>query len=605
VKRKLIQLVGSVFSIKRQGIRWSVCLIALVLAGVVPSFAKTLTVTNTDDSGPGSLRDAIATADPGDRIEFSVTGTITLSSGSLTLDKNLTIKGPGAAQLAISGGGNSVLVINSGVISISDLSIQHGEVRTPPYLGAGILNHGTLTLTESTVSDNDNEAGSGGGIYNDGTLTLVGSTISKNYTFYSGGGIANSGSLTLINTTVSGNATAEGNGGGIVNGGALTLINSTVSGNFSFNGGGIYNSGTLTAASSAVSGNGTQIDGAGGGVYNQGGTVTVTDSTFAGNSALTVTGGGGIYNDDGTFTVTSSTIAENSSGYQGGGIFNNDGTFTVTNSTIADNSTGRQGGGIYNVGTFTIKSSLVVNNGAAGNCDSSGGTATSLGYNISDDDTCTSSFTAIGDENNVIPGAGLDTKGLQNNGGPTQTIALLPGSPAVDHIPVADCTDTNGNPVKTDQRGIKRPQGPACDVGAFELVETVPFSNFTALLAIQTGHNPGFGLTARFTLGSGGDSFAPLTQPVTLQIANYTVDIPAGSFPQLWNSPSTPYIYDGTINGTKLVVGVIPLGGKSYEFNAAGSPVAWTNVTNPVTVSLTAGNDGGGSTPVRAFIDKH
>jgi nitrous oxidase accessory protein NosD len=103
-----------------------------VLGGAVPSFAKTLTVTNTDDSGPGSLRDAISTADPGDTIEFSVTGAITLTSGSLTLDKNLTIKGPGAAQLAISGGGNPVLVINSGVIAISGLTIQNGEVHAPP-----------------------------------------------------------------------------------------------------------------------------------------------------------------------------------------------------------------------------------------------------------------------------------------------------------------------------------------------------------------------------------------------------------------------------------------------------------------------------------------
>jgi hypothetical protein len=134
VIRKLIHLVGSLLSIQAQGNRWSVCLLALVLAGAMPSFAKTLTVTNTDDSGPGSLRDAIATADPGDRIEFSITGTIQLAqtSGSLTLDKNLTIKGPGAAQLAISGPGNSVLVINSGVISISGLTIQGGSVSTPP-----------------------------------------------------------------------------------------------------------------------------------------------------------------------------------------------------------------------------------------------------------------------------------------------------------------------------------------------------------------------------------------------------------------------------------------------------------------------------------------
>jgi fibronectin-binding autotransporter adhesin len=320
--------------------------------------------------------------------------------------------------------------------------------------------------------------GGAGGIYNDGTLTLVGSTISKNFTYYGGGGIVNSGSLTLINTTVSDNFAVDGNGGGIGSDGTLTLINSTVSGNLAFYGAGIFeHSGTLTVANSNISDNTTYMGGGGGVVYNLGGTATVTNSTIAGNSA-NLSGGGGIYNDGGTFTVTDSTIAGNSATHIGGGIYNG-GILTAKNTLLANN---------------------VIYSGTA-NCDLDNGTATSLGYNISDDDTCITSFTAIGDENNVIPGAGLDTKGLQNNGGPTQTIALLPGSPAVDHIPVADCTDANGNRVKTDQRGIKRPRGAACDVGAFELVQTVPFSNFTALLAIQTGHNPGFGLTAWFTLG--------------------------------------------------------------------------------------------------------
>ncbi len=67
--------------------------------------------------------------------------------------------------------------------------------------------------------------------------------------------------------------------------------------------------------------------------------------------------------------------------------------------------------------------------------------------------------------------------GPQNNGGPTQTVALVSGSPAVDHIPVADCTDANGKRLTTDQRGVARAQGPACDVGAYELVEATPFAS--------------------------------------------------------------------------------------------------------------------------------
>jgi hypothetical protein len=93
VKRKLIQLVGSVFSIEGRGIRWSACLLALVLAGAVPSFAKTLTVTNTNDRGSGSLRDTIAIANAGDTIEFGVTGTIMVTSAELTLIRASLSKG--------------------------------------------------------------------------------------------------------------------------------------------------------------------------------------------------------------------------------------------------------------------------------------------------------------------------------------------------------------------------------------------------------------------------------------------------------------------------------------------------------------------------------
>jgi hypothetical protein len=303
-------------------------------------------------------------------------------------------------------------------------------------------------------------------------------------------------------------------------------------------------------------------------------------------------------------TVVGNTEFNPEGSFSGGGI-GNGGALSLINSTVVSNSANDTGGGIFNVGTsFTIKSTLIAGNNSAGDCDFSAGTVTSLGYNVSDDGTCSSFLTATGDENNVIPGAGLDPNGLHNNGGPTQTIALLPGSPALDHIPVADCTDTNDKPVKTDQRGIKRPQGSACDTGAFELVQTIPFASFKALLAIQTSQPSGFGLKSSFTLGSTSNGIDPLTEPVTLQIAKYSVEIPAGSFHQLWNSPSAPYVYEGTINGTKLAVGFIPLGGKNYELNAVGLPVAWGGVTNPVAVSLTVGNDGG-STSVKAFIDTH
>ena len=320
----------------------------------------TLTVTNTNDSGFGSLRDAMANAASGDTINFSLAypATITLAS-TLTMNTSLTISGPGASNLAISGN-NAVQVfsIYGGTVNISGVTIENGN--SGGNLGGGLENGGTLTLTNSTVSGNS-ATYDAGGIYNYGTLTLTNSTVSGNSTIYDAGGIYNQGTLTLTNSTVSGNSTT-------------------------YDVGGIYNCGTLT----------------------------LTNSTVSGNSA----------------------------------------SWT---------------GGIYTYGPLTAKNSIVANN-SGGNCYLEG-TITSQGHNLSDDASC--AFAGTGDLNSTA--AGLDPGGLKANGGPTQTIALLASSPAVNAIPLSPvnyCTDTNGNPVTTDQRGTTRPQGSACDIGAFELNQT-------------------------------------------------------------------------------------------------------------------------------------
>ena len=162
-------------------------LVILAVFVALPVFANTITVTNTLDSGPGSLRDAIATAAPGDTINFSVTGTITLTSGELLINQNLTITGPGASGLAISGNFLSrVFDIGSGTVAVSGLTIQNGSTSADP--GGGIYNHGTLTLSNNTLSNNS--AAIGGGIYNNGTLTVTNSTLSGNVSS-DGGGIYN------------------------------------------------------------------------------------------------------------------------------------------------------------------------------------------------------------------------------------------------------------------------------------------------------------------------------------------------------------------------------------------------------------------------------
>jgi hypothetical protein len=280
------------------------------------------------------------------------------------------------------------------------------------------------------------------------TLKVIGSGAAT--TIVDGGGvntvvaISNTGAhVTLSKLTIRDGAGTV-NGGGIYNeGGTLTIDNSTVSGNtagggnFAF-GGGINNYGTLTINNSTMSGNlaaGFRLA-RGGGIAN-GGTLTINNSTVSGNTA------------DAGVPV-------------GGGIFNN-GTLTINNSTISGNYAEDfvPGAGISNYTTATLQNSIVANN-SGGNCD---GTMTSNGYNLSSDGTC--NFNGTGDLNNTDPVLGT----LGNYGGPTQTIPLLSGSPAIDAGNPKGCTDGHAHLLKTDQRGKPRPDREdktGCDIGAYE-----------------------------------------------------------------------------------------------------------------------------------------
>ena len=290
----------------------------------------------------------------------------------------------------------------------------------------------------------------------------------------SGGGVANAGTLSLTNSSVSGNSTGETGGGGIWNGGTMTVSNSTVSGNSAGNVGfgGIWNGGTMTVSNSAVSGNSAGAFGVNG-IFNDGSfggavTLTLTDTTVSEN-----TGGkyGGVYNNQGTLTMTNSTVSGNSA-ESSGGIFNGGppGGLTITNSTVSGN-TAESGASIVNVTNLPESAELTIANSLVdGDCVGwsegllqGAPDITSNGYNIeSPGDTC--GFDQGSDKTGV---ADPILGSLQNNGGPTETHALLPGSDAINQIPEAACE------VDEDQRGVARPQGPTCDVGAFE-VEVAP-----------------------------------------------------------------------------------------------------------------------------------
>jgi transcriptional regulator with XRE-family HTH domain len=428
-----------------------------------------------DNSRPGSLRYAVDDAPSGSIITFdtSLHGIILLTSGELNIAKDLTIQGPGAGILSISGGqfGYSIHVISGTTVTISGLAFK-GNTSSHSF----IENEGTLTLNNSIVSGNI-----GGDINNTGTLTLNNSTVSGNSGTVDGGGIYNTGMLTLNNSTVSGNSAAR-DGGGIYNTGTLTLNSSTVSGNSvsgtGSSGGGIYNGGTLTLNSSTVSGNSVSGIGSSGGGISNSGMLTLNNSTISGNSA-TGSSGGGIFNQSIIFLpstgepasiaeidITYSTIYGNTA--NGGGEIAIEDVIDNFNGTTTATKTSKQ------VSQVTIRNSIIASAPNHPGPDIVG-TLMSLGYNLFLDTSGATfdptTLTKHGTDK-ILSVNDLTTLfdyslQLRENGGPTKTLALAPDSPAVDQIPLAAC---HINGITTDQRGMRRPDGNehACDIGAFE-----------------------------------------------------------------------------------------------------------------------------------------
>jgi hypothetical protein len=451
--------------------------LALLCATSTSVQATSITVTNTNDSGPGSLRQALADANARDTITFAVSGIISLTNGELLVDKGITISGPGAASLTVDGNATSRVfhITSRGVVSISGLTITNGTVVSEN--GGGILNdHAMLMMDSCAVQFNGGQFNNGGGVYNDAaggsaTLMILNSTVSGNYASYAGGGIYNdaskggSATVSLMNSTIDANAAffynppfGAGEGGGIYNGGGVLMITSSVVSNNNAGvnepfpvgfGGGISNYGTLTITNSTINSN--QCPLAGGGIYN-GGTLTITGSTVSGNGA---TGqhdgkpfghGGGIL---GVVTFTNSTLSGNYAVLSGGGI---DGCGIITNSTIS-------GEGIF-VGCALEIGNTILTAGAP-NIFNNGGTVTSHGYNLSSDDGG-GYLTGPGDQINTDPLLGP----LQGNGGRTFTHALSDGSPAID------AGDPNFSPPPYyDQRGADfwRLRNGRIDIGSFEV----------------------------------------------------------------------------------------------------------------------------------------
>jgi hypothetical protein len=382
------------------------------------------------------------------------------------------------------GGGLYVAV---GTATLTNVTLSFNSAAQ----GGGLFaNPGTtVTLNSTTISSNDASA-SGGGIVNQGTMTVSNSLISTNFVgtlacFCEGGGIFNqSGVLTVNNTIVDGNTVhGSSSGGGIANLGdqaILTLANVAITNNIATDsacgcaGAGLSNSLGATATLNNVTVSANHLAGNlfGAGIGQGQGTVNLNNVTISGNQALGSAGGGGIGVGLGVANLNNVTVTNNSAASNGGGgllILGQGGTFTVRNSVIAGNSAPL---------------------GSGPDCSTPSPIFNSLDYNLVQD---TSQCTISGTTAHNVTGVGANLGPLANNGGFTQTHALLAGSKAIDGGNPAGCVGSGG-PLVTDQRGLPRTvdgdgNGSAiCDIGAYEL--QTPFGTATptpTLTPIVTG----------------------------------------------------------------------------------------------------------------------
>jgi CSLREA domain-containing protein len=433
---------------------------------------RPLRVTTLDDElnsdGDCSLREAIAAANTdaavdacragrgADAIRLKAGSYVLSSAAQLEITGDLTIRGAGAEDTVIDAAQlGRVLHIAGWSVELEGLTIQNGLA---PF-DAGILNDGTLFLTHSIVRGNTAET-SNGGITNLGAMVIADSSIVGNVAVQEfNGGIFNGAGarLTLVDSTVSGN-TANRSNGGIANLGTMVIADSLVSENVATSEyqGGIFNGvgATLTLVKGTVSDNTANLSNGG---INNAGTLEILDSSIVRNTAREFNGG--IFNNVGaTLNVVNSTVSGNAASQSNGGIFSF-GTLELVHSTVSANAGGVNGGIFGDAGSsVTLKNSIVAGN-VGRDCT---GPILSAGHNLDGDSTC--NLTATGDISAVDAMLGP----LRDYGGPTETHALLSGSPAIDAIAVADCTDLDGAPVVSDQRGVARPQGAGCDIGAFE-----------------------------------------------------------------------------------------------------------------------------------------
>lgn len=596
---------------RRMPIRGLVVLVALAvgLAWGSAAQANAVTVTTTADPGPGgttSLRQAIVAAGDGDTVVVPA-GHFTLALGEITVAKAIIVAGAGASTTIVDANGASRVfnVSSAGTVTFENLTITGGAANvgtTGGTGGAGVLDSsGSLAFDGVSLTSNAVTGGGtgganqgGGAIFNGGgLLSVTDSTLSGNSVKLTGSSSNNGGGaiynkvgpVTVTRSTLSGNSVTVGgagttgnNGGGAIydNSGGVTVTDSALTGNSASvsggtgnNGGGaVYGNGGggLTVSRSSISNNTLTIvtgmtNTGGGGIYANGGPLHLSASTVASNSAtLTGTagfnGGGGIYNNTSGLTLVNATVSDNALSAPsdlrvgGGGLYQNGSVGTITNATFTANQSTQPGGGYFGDGPATFKSTIVAANAASsGNVNCDGPTApVSAGNNLENISPTTCNFTAGGDLVGMPAGLGP----LADNGGPAPTHSLLAVSPAIDHIPVGQCTDqaVSPQPVPTDERGVKRALDGACDIGAYEFA---PADVVLAANVSPTSITLGGESTLTFPLSASGPA------PATNTALN--VVLPHGL--TLVSASPTQGNCGATASGVSCPLGVISSGGST------------------------------------------
>jgi len=433
---------------------------------LLASIVVNSTADTTANDGVTTLREAITTANSttaSDVITFNLgsgSQTINLGSALPRLTKPVEINGPGASLLTLrrSGSSNYRIFRTASDVVLSGMTMSNARVNDVlGWAGGAVYNETKLTVNDCVISGNADIAGyGGGGVFNVGTVTMNRCTIRDNTSISWGGGILNQGAMTLNQCTIRDNSAYEG--GGIYNvldAGSAVINQCTFSGNHAID-------------------IDTTSDNEGGALYNAG-TASITSCTFEDNTA--VTSGGAIYNLA-TASITGSTFEDNAADYAGGAIYQSSQTrMTVTNSTFTRNGAD-WGAAIVNDRYATLNGCTIVGNTGHGK-GLAGGVTTLLNNIIAQNEggdlsgdvaVSNASATKPWGDNFIGTLAYYDDYGpnpmlgpLADNGGPTQTMAPLPGSPVID-------AGNNTYATSEDQRGVgfSRISGSKVDYGAYE-----------------------------------------------------------------------------------------------------------------------------------------